>query len=236
MTTADSPQRADGWTAAVRQRLGLGRLLPLGGPGDGTWIAERAAASVLRDAAAGQDAVLGRLRIGPAELGAGAAPAAEGAVVPAPPSAYPAGPLRIEAEFSATLGRPLPATAEALRSVLLDAARERLGMVVTGADLRVTELLDSGPGPVETPAAEVRAAAVQGAAATAAAAVPGVVALTRVLGSAVHTGEDHVRVEVATSGDHRALDVAQAVRAAVTAATEGRPPVSVLVTAVVATD
>ncbi|RST09978.1 hypothetical protein EF908_40860, partial [Streptomyces sp. WAC04770] len=48
MTTELSPRRADGWTAAVRQRLGLGRLLPLGGATDGVWIAETAAASVLR--------------------------------------------------------------------------------------------------------------------------------------------------------------------------------------------
>ncbi|MFC9248891.1 hypothetical protein ACFT7S_34105 [Streptomyces sp. NPDC057136] len=234
MTTADSPQRADGWTAAVRQRLGLGRLLPLGGPGDGTWIAERAAATVLRDAAAGSGAVLGKLRIGPVDADADPAPEVAGVVVPAPPSAYPAGPMRIEAEFSATMDQPLPATAAALRSVLLDTARQRLGMVVTEVDLRVTELLDTAPEPFAAPAAEVRAAEADGVAGTAAAAVPGVVALTRVLGRAVHTGEDHVRVEVATAGDHRALDVAQAVRTAVTAAVEGHPPVGVLITAVVA--
>ncbi|QNE78126.1 hypothetical protein F0344_29160 [Streptomyces finlayi] len=234
MTTAHSPQRADKWTAAVRQRLGLGRLLPLGGPGDGTWIAERAADAVLREAAAGSGAVLGKLRIGPVDPGADPAPTGDDGVVPAPPSAYPAGPLRIEAEFSATMDQPLPAMAEALRSVLLDAARQRLGMVVTEADLRVTELLDTAPEPVAAAPAEVRAAGVDEAAGAAASSVPGVVALTQVLGSAVHTDEDHVRVEVATAWDHRALDVAQAVRTAVTAAVEGRPPVGVLITAVVA--
>ncbi|MEU8676447.1 hypothetical protein [Streptomyces sp. NPDC048560] len=236
MTTADSPQRADGWTAAVRQRLGLGRLLPLGGPGDGTWIAERAAAAVLRDAATGSGAVLGKLRIGPVDPDTAPAPATDGpTVVPAPPSAYPAGQLRIEAEFSAMTDQPLPAAAEDLRAVLLDTARERLGMVVTEVDLRVTELLDTAPEPAAaaTPS-EVRAARTDGVAATAAAAVPGVVALTGVLGSPVHTGEDHVRVEVATAGNHRALDVALAVRTAVTAAVEGHPPVGVLITAVVA--
>ncbi|MGW4256683.1 hypothetical protein ACWEK7_35330 [Streptomyces californicus] len=40
MTTARGPERADGWTAAVRERLGLGRLLPLGAPAEGSWIAE----------------------------------------------------------------------------------------------------------------------------------------------------------------------------------------------------
>ncbi|MGX1121441.1 hypothetical protein RKD37_006804 [Streptomyces ambofaciens] len=44
---------ADGWTRTVRERLGLGRLLPLGGPEDGAWIAERAAREVLLAAAPG---------------------------------------------------------------------------------------------------------------------------------------------------------------------------------------
>ncbi|MGW0417238.1 nucleopolyhedrovirus P10 family protein, partial [Streptomyces collinus] len=38
---------ADGWTQGVRHQLALGRLLPLGGPRDGAWIAEGAAAAVL---------------------------------------------------------------------------------------------------------------------------------------------------------------------------------------------
>ncbi|MDV9200301.1 hypothetical protein R6M67_34495, partial [Streptomyces sp. Wh19] len=56
---------------------------------------------------------------------------------------------------------------------------------------------------------------------------------TRVLGHAVHARPDHVRVELATAPDHRALDVARAVRGAVAAAVEGNPSVAVLVTAVV---
>ncbi|MET9473777.1 hypothetical protein ABZY04_17860, partial [Streptomyces sp. NPDC002922] len=69
MTTADSPHRADGWTAAVRQRLGLGRLLPLGGPADGAWISERAAVAVLRRSAGtpGPGPVLGEVRIAVAD-------------------------------------------------------------------------------------------------------------------------------------------------------------------------
>ncbi|MEI7030046.1 hypothetical protein [Streptomyces pratensis] len=280
MTTARSPQRADGWTAAVRQRLGLGRLLPLGGPADGTWIAETAAASVLRGAVAAPGTVLGRLRIGWAgeEAEQGTAPDAT-AAPPAPPSALPAGPLRIEAEFSAALGRPLPDAAAALRAALISAAAARLGLEVSEVDLRVTALLDPGApggvtsppdggeagrrsaspdageagrgaprppedaaGPGAAPLHEGRAdafapaafgAEADGPVATAAASVPGVVALTRVLGSAVHTGPDHVRIEVATAADHRALDVARSVRTAVSAATEGRLPVSVLVTDVV---
>lgn len=240
MTTADGPHRADGWTAAVRRRLGLGRLLPLGDPEDGSWIAERAAAAVLRDAARGSGAVLGTLRIAPADD----AHEAPEPVVPPPPSALPPGPLRIEAAFAATARRPLTVTADALRAALLAAAAQRLGLVVDEVDLRVTELLEEEPAAVAKPPSEGRAAESEGpselrpaepegAAGAAAAGVPGVVALTRVLGRAVTHTEGNVRVELATDGGHRALDVAQAVRGAVAGAVEGRPGVAVLVTAVV---
>lgn len=242
MTTARGPQRADGWTAAVRQRLGLGRLLPLGGPADGTWIAETAAASVLRGAAARPGTVLGKLRIGPAgEAAAGAGPGlprdpADPAPPPVPPSALPPGPLRIEAEFSAAPDRPLPDAAAALRGALLSAAAARLGLEIAEVDLTVTALLEDGaPDRVTEPATApaARGAKPEGPVATAAAGAPGVVSLTRALGSPVHTATDHVRVEVAAAADHRALDVARSVRSAVAAATEGRLPVSVLVTDVV---
>ncbi|SCD51701.1 hypothetical protein [Streptomyces sp. DvalAA-19] len=159
MTTELSPRRADGWTAAVRQRLGLGRLLPLGGATDGVWIAETAAASVLRAEAVVPGAVLGTLRIG---LSRGAAdrkdmttseptsppapPSSSGAVpgpVP-PPGALPPGPLRIEAEFRAAADRPLPGTAATLRAALVAAAAARLGLEVAEVDLRVTALLEDG--------------------------------------------------------------------------------------------
>ncbi|WP_411084368.1 hypothetical protein [Streptomyces sp. cmx-18-6] len=249
MTTERSPQRADGWTAAVRQRLGLGRLLPLGSEADGAWIAETAAASVLRGAATGPGAVLGTLRIGPALAATGTETTGAGAraespagtpgpaAPPPPPSALPAGPLRIEAEFSAAGDRPLPDTATALRAALVAAASTRLGLEVAEVDLRVTALLDDGaPDQVTGPSggsASVPTAQAEGPAGTAAAGVPGVVALTRVLGSAVHTAADHVRIEVATAGDRRALDVARSVRTAVSAALTDRLPVSVLVTEVV---
>ncbi|MFJ9306665.1 hypothetical protein [Streptomyces cyaneofuscatus] len=259
MTTERSPQRADGWTAAVRQRLGLGRLLPLGGAVDGAWIAETAAASVLRGAAV-EGAVLGTLRIGPAReatgvdtgaetsrsAGAGAGVVAETglALPPAPPSGLPPGPLRIEAEFRAAGDRPLPDSAAALRAALVTAAAARLGLEIAEVDLRVTALLDdaapdqvtdpadapSPPAPAPVAKTDTKA---EGPAGEAAAAVPGVVSLTRVLGGAVHTAQDHIRVEVATAGDHRALDVARSVRTAVSAATADRLPVSVLVTDVV---
>ncbi|MFI8004193.1 hypothetical protein [Streptomyces sp. NPDC086010] len=229
MTTADSPRRAEGWTAAVRQRLGLGRLLPMGGPADGSWIAERAAAAVLRDASSGSGAVLGVLRIDSADADAPPGPAP----VPGPPGALPHGPLRIEAGFSATAGRPLTATADTLREALLSAAARRLGLAVDEVDLRVTDLLEEEPGPAAVPPVDLHAAEPEGAAGKAAAGVPGVVSLTRVLGSPVQTGSGHVRVELATAGGHRALDVAREVRGAVAAAVEGGPTVSVLVTAVV---
>lgn len=227
MTTADGSQRAQGWTAAVRQRLGLGRLLPLGGPADGAWISERAAASVLRRAVSGPGPVLLELRIAVAD--AEAAPAPQ---VPPPPSALPPGPLRIEATMAATAHQPLPAAAATLRAALLTAAAQRLGLVVTEVDLQVTELLDTAPGETEPDPAEVRPAQPESAAGRAAAGVTGVATLTRVLGTPVHTGTDHVRVELAADGGHRALDVARAVRVAVARAVDGHPPVAVLVTAV----
>lgn len=231
MTTAEGPHRADGWTAAVRRRLGLGRLLPLGGPADGSWIAERAAAAVLRDAAAGSGAVLGTLRIAPADEDRTADP-----VVPAPLGALPPGPLRIEAGFAATARRPLHTTADALRAALLTAAARRLGLVVEEVDLRVTELLEEEPRPAPEPPAAVHATEPDDSAGAAAAGVPGVVSLTHVLGGAVQHAQGHVQVELATAGDHRSLDVARAVRGAVAGAVEGRPTVVVLVTAVVDRD
>ncbi|MFG2623377.1 hypothetical protein [Streptomyces sp. NPDC048473] len=233
MTTADSPHRADGWTAAVRQRLGLGRLLPLGGPADGVWIAERAAARVLRDAVGGPGPgpVLGELRISVADPDR--APDSE---VEPPPSALPPGPLRIEATMSAMSGRPLPAAAATLRSALLTAAGHRLGLVVAEVDLRVTELLDTPPERRAPAPDEVLSVRPEGVAGVAAAGVPGVVTLTRVLGNAVHTDPGRVRVELATDSGHRALDVARAVRGAVADAVEGRPSVAVLITAVVEQD
>ncbi|MFE7939582.1 hypothetical protein ACFU46_19745 [Streptomyces griseoincarnatus] len=146
---------ADRWTRMVRQQVGLGRLLPLGGPYDGAWIAERAAGGVLRDAAGREvpEARLDSVRIGLADPGTVVEPA-----VPAPPSALPPGPLRLTAEFAATAAWPLPDTASRLRTSLAVAATERLGLDVTEVDLRVTELLDEEPsaapsGAPETPGA-----------------------------------------------------------------------------------
>lgn len=205
----------------------MGRLLPLGGPADGAWISERAAARVLRGAVGGPGPVLLELRIAVAD--AETAPAAQ---VPPPPSALPPGPLRIEATMAATAHQPLPAAAATLRAALLTAAAQRLGLEVAEVDLKVTELLETAPEEAEPPPVEARPAQPENAAGRAAAGVTGVATLTRVLGTPVYTAPDHVRVELATDGGHRALDVARAVRVAVTQAVDGHPPVAVLVTAV----
>ncbi|MEW2549339.1 hypothetical protein AB0910_26810 [Streptomyces sp. NPDC047002] len=154
MTTAHDTHGSEGWQAGVRRRLGLGRLLPLGSAEDGSWLAERAAAGALR--AAGEQAtagaaVLGRLRVGPAEDpaerdGQGEGAAGEGAGPPPPPSALPPGPLAVRAEFEAGHDEPLPAVAERLREALSTCAREALGLRVTRVDLRVTGLRDGDAG------------------------------------------------------------------------------------------
>ncbi|MEU3757855.1 hypothetical protein [Streptomyces albogriseolus] len=133
---------ADRWTRMVRQQVGLGRFLPLGGPYDGAWIAERAASGVLRGAAEREvpEVRLDGVRIGLADPGEAAEPA-----VPAPPSALPPGPLRLTAEFAATAAWPLPETASRLRTALAVTATERIGLDLTEVDLRVTELLDTEP-------------------------------------------------------------------------------------------
>ncbi|CAL9573104.1 nucleopolyhedrovirus P10 family protein [Streptomyces sp. enrichment culture] len=134
---------AQQWTRAVREQVGLGRFLPLGGPHDGAWIAERAAAAVLRSAVRDVGGVrLGALRIGLAAPGPAGAP-----VVPAPPSALPPGPLRVTAQCTATAAEPLPVTTERLRRALARACAERVGLVVGEVDLRVTDLLEAPAGP-----------------------------------------------------------------------------------------
>ncbi|MEU3146019.1 MULTISPECIES: hypothetical protein [unclassified Streptomyces] len=265
---------ADEWTRAVRQRLGLGRLLPLGGPRDGAWISERAAGEVLRHAVARAEP---NVRLDGLRIALAASQDAGEPVVPPPPSALPPGPLRVTARFAATAAQPLPATADRLRTALARAAAERIGLVVTEVDLRVTGLLDAeagtaGPateggaedtadgaaaapstGPAGAPREDRTGApsdapgaggSDEGRVAAAALAVPGVSRLTDVLGRAVHLASSpqapgivslagrHARVDLAVGADHRALDVARAVRSAVSAALQDHPTVTVLVTAV----
>ncbi|MFE9022226.1 hypothetical protein ACFYNL_27190 [Streptomyces sp. NPDC007808] len=239
---------------AVRHPFGQGRLLPLGGPADGTWITEQAAVQALRRAANEISGVrLESLRIGPAPLDSVSEPA-----VRPPASALPPGPLRIEAAFSASLGEPLPETADQLRSRLLDAATRRLGLATVTADLRVTdvhEVPQTGakawtvarsmtPTPQSTAAATTAAALsslpVTGAGsrrgpvgdlADVATRVPGVGGLTAVLGSRPVKMEDHadppgrrVEVHLAVAPGHHPLEVARAVRTAVADAAANDAP------------
>ncbi|MGW7551242.1 hypothetical protein [Streptomyces rimosus] len=234
----------DQLVTAVRQQLGLGRLLPLGGPADGAWVAERPAAGVLREAGV----ALPGLRVGTVRLSLAAPEAAPEPSVPAPPSALPPGPLRIEADFAATAGRPVPASAGLLREALLTCCAERLGLEVSAVDLRATDLLDEdeggddaaggGGGPEAARTAPGRAGATAESAdplETAVLRVPGVVRLVPALGALsrpVRHEDGHVLVQLAVAADRRALDVARAVRGAVaTAAGEERPTVAVLVAA-----
>ncbi|MEU3250287.1 nucleopolyhedrovirus P10 family protein [Streptomyces sp. NPDC006997] len=229
------------WTQAVRQRLALGRLLPLGDPRDGAWLTEDAARTVLDRAALAVPGVrLGRTRIGPADPEHTHEPA-----VPPPPSALPPGPLRLTADFQASSAEPLPASAARLRAALAASAR-RLGLTVAEIDLRVTGLLEEVGGPEPTPAPEPPRAheatgAVEARAAAAALAVPGVDRLTGTLGRPVHLTDSgghgslprpHVRLELAVRADHRAADVAREVRLQVGEALPDHPSVAVLVTAV----
>ncbi|MDX3628788.1 hypothetical protein PV728_00385 [Streptomyces europaeiscabiei] len=249
----------EAWTQAVRHRLGLGRLLPLGGPDDGTWITEQAAVRALGHAAAGIPGVrLGTLRIGSAPHEPVSEPA-----VPPPVSALPPGPLRIEAAFTAPLGQPLPETADQLRSTLLHTAAERLGLATVTADLRVTDLHEGPETGAKSrtaarpmrPASEAAAASAAarssppatgagsmqglvGELADVAAGVPGVARLTAALGSRPVRMEDHddppgrhVEIQFAVAAGHHPREVARAVREAVgAAATTGTAgPVTVAV-------
>ena len=251
--------KTEAGTQAVRHQFGLGRLLPLGGPADGAWITEQAAVQALRRAANEIPGVrLESLRIGPAPLESVSEPA-----VRPPASAMPPGPLRIEAAFSASLGEPLPETADQLRSRLLDAAARRLGLATVAADLRVTDLHEVPQTATETrtvarsmtltpqSTAAARTAAARsslpgagsprgpvGDLADVATGVPGVAALTTVLGSRPVKMEDHadppgrrVEVHLAVAPGHHPLDVTRAVRAAVAdaATTDAPGPVTVAV-------
>lgn len=130
---------ADRLAQAVRHQLGLGRLLPLGDTPDGAWLVERAAVGALRAAAS---RTVPNVRLSGLRLALAAPDEAGTPAVPAPPSALPPGPLRIEAEFAATADAPLTSAGEQLRTALLSAAGAELGLRVSEVDLRVTDLLD----------------------------------------------------------------------------------------------
>ncbi|MFJ5997083.1 hypothetical protein [Streptomyces sp. NPDC092370] len=235
--------KTETWTQAARHQYELGRLLPLGGSEDGTWITEQAAVRALRGAVTGiPDARLDSVRIGAAPL----EPVSEPAVRP-PVGALPPGPLRMEAAFTASLGRPLPQTAEQVRSALLRAATEELGLAVVTADLSVTDL-DEGPETIVRPpiarkamrpqreataglSSPMTATGPTGTLAGVAAAVPGVARLTTVPGgrpiTVKHEGDPpglRIEVQIAVVPGHHPLEVARAVRAAVAEAAASATP------------
>ncbi|WP_308284313.1 hypothetical protein [Streptomyces buecherae] len=129
---------ADALAQAVRQQLGLGRLLPLGTEHDGAWVTEHAATAVLRAAAA----ELPEVRVTALHIDLLAPDQAAEPTVPAPPTALRPGPLRVAGEFLAAAEQPLPTSAERLRATLYAVATDRLGLVVGAVDLQVTGLLD----------------------------------------------------------------------------------------------
>jgi hypothetical protein len=213
---------ADGVAHAVRGQVGLGRLLPLGTAGDAVWIAEYAAAAVLRTA----ERAVPRARLAAVDITL-AEPAAHdwGAVrtanPAAPPSALPAGPLRIAADVLAPAELPIPRTAESLRTALLDVAADRLGLDVRIVDLSVVDLLDAGtafamvdvpPPPEPEPLYGPGQTTIADPARDAALTVPGV----RTAASRPAPG-DAIRLHITLDATHRALDVAQAVRTATNA-------------------
>ncbi|KAA0931527.1 nucleopolyhedrovirus P10 family protein [Streptomyces apricus] len=247
---------ADRWTQAVRQQLGLGRLLPLGGAGDGAWITEAAAVSVLRHGVRQVPYV----RLGPVRLELVDPDRAAEPAVPPPPSALPPGPLRVTAGFAASPAEPLPVTASRLREAFTRTATRTLGLRVTEVDLRVTGLLEEDPGTADRDggdgdgagghphAAEPRPDGLgpadlrlDGEEARVAAAVRSVPGVTRL--DAVHLTHPegasgapalprrHVRVEIGATTAVRTLDLAEAVRKNVTAALPDHPSAAVLVTA-----
>ncbi|GGT24870.1 hypothetical protein [Streptomyces purpureus] len=147
-----------GWSAAVRGRLGLSRLLPLGGTEDGAWLAERAAVSVLRRAAGEVRGVApGAMRVRLADPDA-----PRPSKFPAPPGAAGPGPLLIDGEFVASGDSPLPELAEELRTALFTTG-EWLGLTIARVDLRVTGLGDAPPDPGAAPRPTGRTAPAAGA-------------------------------------------------------------------------
>ncbi|MFJ5079297.1 hypothetical protein ACIP8Z_32460 [Streptomyces sp. NPDC088553] len=211
MTTAES------WTAGVRDHLAPGRLLPLGAAAEKAWITERAVRDVLARGASGVRGVVpGTLRIGPADA----------------PDAPDSGAVLVTASFGAVAGRALPELTEALRAALLAAAEDGLGLVVDAVDLRVTELLDAAPPEPDAgtaPPPGPTSPATDDPVALAALGVTGVAAVTDTLGPPVRRGPDGVRVELAVTAGARPLDVARAVRTAVTAAAPEGAAVTVVV-------
>ncbi|MFC8275406.1 hypothetical protein ACFUJR_23290 [Streptomyces sp. NPDC057271] len=221
-----------GWSGAVRDRLGPGRLLPLGEATDGAWLTESAARAVLlRSLAPVRGVVPGKLRVGLAEVG-------PQAPFPVPPGGLPPGSLRITADFAVEAGRmadaPLPVLAEEAREALFAAAERALGLVVTAVDLRVTGLVEVAPDSPGTAPPPGRTAPLdeEDGVAQAVLGVAGVAGLTSLLGAPVHRTAGALRVELAVTDGHRALDVARTARTRATVTAPEGTAVTVLVSEV----
>jgi hypothetical protein len=235
----------------VREQVALGRLLPLGGPEDAAWITERAAVSALRRVCG----ALPGMRLGEVAIVPDGADPDQDISPAAPLGALPHQPLRIEAGFAAAVDEPLPVAAERLRTALLTAAGEGIGLPVEAVDLEVTGLLDEGdalapavpPKAVEPPV-EPGPPIVAGtteAVQAAVRAVPGVLRLTSRLagrgGLRIHDTRPpaeparHVQLQIATAPSFSPVVVARHAAAAVASAAAPGAPGPVL-TAVVVTD
>lgn len=238
---------AQRWTQAVRDQVAFGGLLPLGDGTAGAWLAESAAVFALRHAGDLAPGVrLERIMLIPTRTDDSGGPQT---MFPAPPTALPPGPLRLSASFAACVTHPLPETAATLRVVLLSTARDRLGLAVARADLRVTDLLDEEPRAGQAPTGQGRPLDVDESrvpegiarhAATAARSVDGIAGLSGAFGGhgrPVRLGEAredgspaHVRVEVVATDVRPLPDTVRAVRSAVTSVLEPGTTVTVLVT------
>ncbi|KRV49297.1 hypothetical protein AQ490_03645 [Wenjunlia vitaminophila] len=237
-----------GLTAAVRYQVGLGQFLPLGEAGDDAWIAEAAAASLLRAAGEAVDGVwVTRMRVRPDD-GGGPPPSA----APVPAGAAPRVPLRVcvdlEVALDALHRSSLPDLTDQVRLALLRGADTWVGLRVSAVDLSVVNLRDrpspgdphgapgtpDGDGPADGDTAgaalvgrgdEGPGPGPEGRAARAALAVPGVAGLDAGLGGllpgrvpGVRIEDDGVLVHLRVAPGHRPLDVARAVRGPVAAA------------------
>ena len=140
----------DRWPQRARDPFGMGRLLPLGSPEDGAWLAESAAREVLRRTAQDVPGVSpGTLRIGAAPTAPDTGPTAARPPVSLPPGALPPGPLRLTLEFALLVGHRVPQVAAHLREVLWSEATAGLGLPIDTVDLTVTALLDAAPPPAD---------------------------------------------------------------------------------------
>ncbi|PBC81692.1 hypothetical protein BX261_1573 [Streptomyces sp. 2321.6] len=196
---------ANQWAQAVRVQLGIGRVLPLGGPGDGAWITEQAAAGALRAAAGTPAGVhLGSLRLSVADQVRTAL---------------------LEAAVR-ELGLVVGVVDLQVSELLEEGEAPSPPPAGRAQEPPAPPAADEGSGATPEGPAGIPAVA-RG--------VPGVARLAPVLGGAsraVRCTDGHVLIQLATAPGYRALDVSSAVRRAVAAAPAAPSTVAVLVTAV----